>query len=817
MANDPKNYPSRRKLRQAQRDAQRARADAPTTRSTRPVNPQTGWVEPARIPHEDSSSASPYRGSHAASTAGSPSPQKAQAPATSSPASSAKAAKKAQKSKKPKDKKPKKQLTPKQKRRRWIKRILGALVGLILLGIIGVSALFFVAYSTMDIPSPAHAARAEVTTVYYADGKTKMAEFAEQNRTIIDTKKLPKYVSRAVIASEDRTFFENSGVDLRGIARAFVNNVRGRPTQGGSTLSQQYAENYYLGTNKTYWGKFKESILALKINRQQSKEEILNNYLNTIYFGRSAYGIEAASQAYFGKPAAEMTVSEAAMIAGIIPAPSAYDPKQNLDVAKLRWTRVLDNMVADGCLSKEERAKQEFPKTIEYTQKSSDYTGTKGYLLMHVRSELVNTIGYKEDELDTGGLRIVTTIQPDKQKMAEEAVQRLPEHQDNLRVGLVSVDSKTGGIVAEYGGADYEKIQRSAAFQDQAMAGSTFKPFVLMAALEQGMHATDTISGSAPMIVNGKKVGNVDHSYGDVTLAEAAKYSINTAFVRLDAKVGVDASREVAIDAGYPDKTPGLDAGSIVSALGTCSPHTLNIADAYTTFATGGIRRPAHIVASITDSSGSELYKADTSGSRVFDAATVSELNGVLQGVVQGGTAKKAEALGRPVAAKTGSSEDLRSAQFVGFIPQMVTAVSMYQVGPDGSEQSITGFGGVREVYGGTWPAQVWNWYMKPAVADLKVEEFPDIESVNQNTAPKYKTPKYSEPSVPTPKPKVTLPTTAPMLPETSVSPSSPPSSSPADGSQNGNDQPSNNQNQNPNQNQPGGNGHGGNGNSNGG
>lgn len=731
MANDPKNYPSRRKLRQAERDAQRARAEAPTTRTTRPVHPVSGWVEPVAVPSR-------------------------RARMKNALIARRKRAKN-------------ENLTPKQRRRRFAKRLGVGVVSLFLLGTLAACGLFIGSYFLMDIPSPDQAAQAEVTTVYYADGKTKMAQFAKQNRTIIDTTKLPEYVGKSVVASEDRTFFENSGVDLRGIARALWNNIRGRPIQGGSTLSQQYAENYYLGTNKTYWGKFKETILALKINRQQSKAEILNNYLNTIYFGRSAYGIEAAAEAYFNKPAKDLTVSEAAMLAGIIPAPSAYDPQINPDAAKIRWERVLNNMVADGWLAKAERDTLKFPETVKYVQKSTDYSGSKGYLLQHVRSELVDLVGYKEAELDTLGLHIVTTIQPEKQKMAEEAVAKLPPHQDNLRVGLVSIDSATGGIVAEYGGADYLKIQRSAAFQDQAMAGSTFKPFALLAALEQGMQPSHTISGAAPMTVNGEKVGNVDHSYGTITLAQATKYSVNTAFVRLNQIVGVDATRQVAIDAGYPAKTPGLDAQSVVSVLGTASPHCLNIADAYTTFATGGMRRPAHIVAQVTDSDGKELYKADTSGTRVFDAGVISELNNVLQGVVQGGTASKAEALGRPVAAKTGSSEDLRSAQFVGYIPQMVTAVSMYQVGKDGSEESITGFGGVRDVYGGTWPAQVWNWYMARATADLKVEAFPDVALAAKKAAPKYKSPKFSLPSIPTPKPQVSFPTVAPQLPRVDI------------------------------------------------
>lgn len=229
------------------------------------------------------------------------------------------------------------------------------LLGAFLLAVaVGGSVLAY-AYATTTVPTPADFARAQTTRVYYADGETEMGSFAEYDRQIVDLETLPAFVGQAVVASEDRRFYENNGVDLRATARALWNNVRGGATQGGSTLTQQYVERYYMGTTTSLTGKVREAILALKIDASQSKETILENYLNTIYFGRGTYGIERAAQEYFGKPAAELGVSEAALLAGIVPAPSAWDPAVNPERAQARWNRTLDYMVTEGYLSQEER------------------------------------------------------------------------------------------------------------------------------------------------------------------------------------------------------------------------------------------------------------------------------------------------------------------------------------------------------------------------------------------------------------------------------------------------------------------------------
>lgn len=640
----------------------------------------------------------------------------------------------------------------------WLKRIVFTFLGLGLLGVIVGCLGFIIAYVKTDVPSPQKFAQAEISTVYYGNNKDVMGTFSEQDRVIIDATELPNYIGQAVVASEDRTFYENNGVDLKGIARALINNLQGKATQGGSTLSQQYVENYYMGSTKTYVGKAKEAILALKINREQSKDTILNNYLNTIYFGRQAYGIQAASKAYFNKDAKDLTVSEAALLAGIIPAPSAWDPQVDPDTAEQRWNRVLNNMVADGWIKAAERKKLEYPKAIDYVQKSSDFKGTRGYLLQHVRDELVHTIGYSEEQVDILGLKVYTTIDPEKQQLMEKVVANMPKSPSpGLKVAMSSIDTATGGIIAEYGGPDYQKIQQNAATQDIAMAGSTFKSFVVMAALEKGWSIEDKIDGSAPMVIDGHSISNSDGSSKSVTtLREALMHSWNTPFVRLNMDIGPESSKNAAIRAGLPDDTNGLDSLVPVSALGFSSPHNIDITEAYATFATGGIHREAHIVAKVTDKDGNVLYEADTDGTRVFTKQNTTQLVSALQDVQRSGISSVNSAMiGRPIAYKTGTSENSMSAQFAGFIPQVATAVSLYQAGKNGEQEPITPFGGYSMMYGGAVPGDMWGEYMRQAVADLPVEQFPTYTKGNNaggtsGNGPQTKDPEYSSPTIST-------------------------------------------------------------------
>ncbi|WP_099332847.1 transglycosylase domain-containing protein [Actinomyces minihominis] len=616
-----------------------------------------------------------------------------------------------------------------KKKRKWPKRLALGLVAAIALMIILGGAFFMWAYSRVSIPQPTEFALAQTTVVYYNDGETELGRFSEVNRTIIDVAELPDYVTQAVIASEDRTFYTNSGVDIKGIARAAINNLRGGARQGASTLSQQYVENYYIGNpTKTYLDKMEEALIALKINRNQTKEEILENYMNTIYFGRNAYGIEAASEAYFGKPAVQMTLSEAAMLSGIIPAPNAWDPAFDPDMAQERWARVLDLMVQEGYISEAEAAAQTFPETIppETLQASNQLTGWSGYLLQQVKQELLDTGSFTEEEIYEGGLNITSTLNQAQQQAAVDAVAILPEDTpDSVQVALSSVDNATGEIVAEYAGGDYAVRQINSVTQETAMAGSTFKPFALIPYVEQGNSLYREFDGNSPQDFMGLTVQNVNnYSYGKINVIEATAVSSNTVYVAMNELITPSQFMNTVVQAGLPEDTPGLEP-TLLNILGSASPTNLQMSRAFATLANGGEKIDPHIVRSVADSRGNEVYKAPTPRERVFSTETMSKaMPAIMAPVEDGGSAEKVAALGRIAGGKTGTSEETKSALFAGFVPQYTTVVSMFNVGEGGAVLPLPPIGDVWSVHGSDWPTDIWVAYMAKALEGVPVLDF---------------------------------------------------------------------------------------------
>jgi len=628
---------------------------------------------------------------------------------------------------------------------RWLPSWRFLLASILGIGILGIG-IFIAAYLLIDVPEPEDVATAESTTVYYADGETEMGQFATIRRHIIDTSELPDHVGDAIVASEDRRFYSNAGVDPVGIVRAFINNITGGKRQGGSTITQQYVERYYTGDNLGYRGKFKEAILALKIDRQQSKEQILGNYMNTIYFGRGANGIEQAAIEYFDKPASELTISESAMLAGIIPSPSNWDPAVSPEMAEQRWNRTLDLMVTSGFLTQAERDEQEFPD-VKDPGREDTFKGPQGYLLRSVSNELVNTAGFEEEDIKTGGYQIVTTIDHRLQEAAIDAAESLPEDRaPNLRVGLISLDNETGGIRAMYGGEDYLENSLNAATQAVAQGGSTFKVFTLAAALESGVDLGETFPSYSPMDINGWQVQNYDHSdRGRINLLTATQHSVNTTYALLNSEIGADKTKEMAIRLGLPENTSGLE-DDPANVLGSASPHVIDTAHAFSTIANGGNKTTPHIVDYVETPDGAKSYTGPTTSEEVLDPQVAADVTYAMTQVVQGGTGKTANALGRPVAGKTGSSSWYKSAWFAGFVPQLTTAVALFQPSEDGKEEeTLSPIGGVEPVAGGTWPTTVWTQFMLEAVKDLPVEEFPAHSTI---TAP---TPTYTPTPTQTP------------------------------------------------------------------
>lgn len=636
--------------------------------------------------------------------------------------------------------------------RRWIpswRLVLGTFLTFLALAV----AALFIWYARTDIPTPADFVDAQTTTVYYADGETEMGTFGVQNRVLVDGEDIPEHVRWAFVAAEDRTFYDNPGINPAGIVRALFNNLTGGSRQGGSSITQQYAERYYHNTAITsYQGKLNEAMLAVKLARDQDKDQILANYLNTIYFGRDSYGIETAAQSYFEVGVADLTVSQAALIAGIIPSPNNWDPRVSPENAERRWNYVLDGMVAVGALTQAERDAQSFPETSEYSR-SDTFAGPPGYLLDMVRREIIANSPITDEELDYNGYRIVTTIDPDLQDLAVEAAEdTLPEDRpENLRVGLVTLDRQSGAILALYGGPDYLTVSRNAVTQDSAQAGSTFKPFTLVAYLEQGGSLRSRYNGNSMVQPEGwdRPVRNFGsgngQNFGDIDVVTATANSVNTVYAEMNVEVGPAETVDAAIRAGIPESV--LEGQEVpANVLGTASPHPLDMAQAYNTFAHQGLRNEPYLVESVEYLSGGLVYSGANDAERIFDAEVMADTTYALTQVVEQGTARGAQQVGHPVAGKTGTSTDNRSAWFVGYSMHMTTAVALYQPGEDEEgrsvEEPITPFGGVSQVTGGSHPLSIWTAFMTPAHEGREIVQFPPRADIGEpNTPPMVEVP----------------------------------------------------------------------------
>jgi membrane peptidoglycan carboxypeptidase len=612
---------------------------------------------------------------------------------------------------------------PAKPKRHWLRWLIIIVVLLVAAGV----AVFAFLLARTNVPTPNELATSEATIVYWSDG-TELGRLGESTRRSVALDDVPLDVQHAVLAAEDRSFYDHGGVSPLGIGRAVWNNVTGGSTQGGSTITQQYAKNAFLSQERSWDRKVKEALLAIKLETVVSKDEILENYLNTIYFGRGAYGVEAASIAYFGVPASELTLEQGAVLAAIIKSPSGLAPEDDLAGLEGRWNYVLDGMVDQGWLTPKQRAKAEFPKIKK--QKAKDRLGGQtGFLLTMVEQQLAE-LGFDETEIQRGGLRITSTFDHKSQRAATAAVKKVgpTSGTEGLRIGLAAVRPGTGEVVAIYGGEDFIDDQINNATRQFAQAGSTFKPFALAAATEQEIPLNSVWPGDSPTTVDGYTFANYgDKSYGPVTLLQATENSINSAYVTLESEIGVDSVADAAVRAGVPADTPGMDLDNLdlTFVLGTASPSGLDMANAYATFAASGARATPSVVSKVIGPNDGLLFELAPRTDSAFDATVADTVTYALSKVVSSGTGSTAKALGRPAAAKTGTTDDNKSAWFVGYTPQLATAVLMAKEDPDGIPVSLSGTGGLSTVTGGSYPAAIWTAFMTAALDGLPVEEFP--------------------------------------------------------------------------------------------
>ncbi|WP_328683023.1 transglycosylase domain-containing protein [Streptomyces sp. NBC_00343] len=644
--------------------------------------------------------------------------------------------------------KPKKAKRP--KRTGWRRAIptwrmtLGGLVVLVAL-LIGA---FFLGYSLVKIP-PANALAMKQSNVYlYADG-SQLARDGEVNRENVGLDQISANAQHAVLAAEDRDFFTESAVDPKAMVRAAWNTATGKGTQSGSTITQQYVKNYYLGQEQTVTRKVKEFFISIKLDRTESKAEILEGYLNTSYFGRNAYGIQAAAQAYYGKDATELDAGRGAYLAALLNAPSEYDVvahPENKAAAVARWNYVLDGMVKKHWLTESARAGMKFPMPKEATA-STSMSGQRGYIVGAIKDYLTTNKIIDADTLEAGGYRITTTLQKNKQDAFVKAVNdqvmskldKKSRKVDNyVRAGGASVDPKTGRIVAMYGGVDYVKQYTNGATRGDFQVGSTFKPFVLASAIQNDSQTQDgqTITpntyydGTNKRPVEGWNGGsyapeNEDEvSYGDITVRTATDKSVNSVYAQMAVDVGPTKVKQTAVALGLPSDTPDLTATPSI-ALGPSTASVLDMAEAYATIANHGERHTYTMISKITKDGTSDIKLPANKTTRAVSRESADTTTSVLQSVVDNGTATAAQGADRPAAGKTGTAEEDTAAWFAGYTPDLATVVSVMGQDPTtAAHKSLYGAMGLERVNGGGAPAEIWAQFTKSALKGTEASDF---------------------------------------------------------------------------------------------
>ncbi|MDX6214675.1 MAG: hypothetical protein QOG99_259 [Frankiales bacterium] len=668
----------------------------------------------------------------------------------------------------------------------WPKRILATGGGLFLLFVV----LLVVGYLTTSVPTPNKIATDQATQVTYLSG-TPIGSLGK-NRTIVPLSAVSKDAQHAVLAAEDREFYSEPGISIKGIARALFANVRaGGVQQGGSTITQQYAKNAFLTQNRTFSRKIKEVFIAVKMSQTVSKDKILEDYLNTIYFGRGAYGIEAAAQTYFHTHAASLTAAQGAVLASSIRSPAGYDPAHHLDKAKVRWASVVKGMKDKGWLTGADAAALRYP-TVDAIKQDASFPGTLDYVRQQVITELA-AHGITESQLQSGGLQVKTTIDKQAEDAAVATEQKLVEAQSsgsNPAVSaLVSIEPRTGRVVAYYGGKgggfDY-------ASDGRVQPGSSMKPYVLATALTEGKSLSTQYDGSSPQTVCGQLAHNDagDPAFGNIDLATGLEFSVNTVYLHLACDVGPNKIRDLAHKAGLgPDPLDGQGTTSAQIALGSggYEIRPIDQADGYATFAGQGVQADPYFVEAVyrvhngkRDSK--PFYTHKQKRQTAFSADVAADATSAMVKVVQGGTGTNAQLSGRPTAGKTGTTGKNTNAWFCGFTPQLATAVWIGNV-----HGGTVTLGGKTGIYGGTVPAQIFKQYMDAALQGKPVVPFPPKVGVGTAATPSVTATTTATPTVtatpsklPVSPPPVS-PTGIPTILPTSPPPATkPPSSSPS-------------------------------------
>ena len=656
-------------------------------------------------------------------------------------------------------------------------------------------------YAFARVPLPDEVPTAQTIVFLDQTGKSEIGTLsAQENRRVVRLDRIPEHTRQAVMAAEDRDFYEHGAISYRGLARATAANLlRRRISEGGSTITQQYVKNAFpgVGRDRTLFRKLKEAVLAVKLERKFSKDQILEFYMNTVYFGRGAYGIDAAARTYFSVPgrkrvtAQNLTPAQSALLAGVIRSPEFYGRKDHATSAKVRRNYILQAMVDRGWLSaKEGRAAMASKLGVSWAAKRQGIANSQApFFLEKVRQYLVARYGAQAVNL--GGLRVRTTLDLEMQHQAENAVNRVINQPDAPRAALVAIDPRTGAVRAMYGGRDFQKRQFNYATNAIRQAGSTMKPFVLAQALNDGISINSVFPGPSELIVDGEDFKNYDDTnYGQLTLRDATRLSVNTIYVQLMQQVQPKRVAQFAKAHGLAAELagvakPGHDPRPLEDApvlkpvlalsLGSGSVTTLQLASAFGTWANRGIHQAPHLVEKVVDSQGRVIEDhRRQQGTQVMSPVVADSMNLVLRGAVENGTGTRARLFGREVAGKTGTTSDYTDARFVGYTSDLVTSVWL---GYDNPKKKLVNVYGLRGVSGGTVPAQIWHDFMD--VATRNRENAPFVlpaelggRVLNSTTsAPPTTAPPTTQPGPPNQQPPPTFPPPqpGPVPPPTSL------------------------------------------------
>lgn len=587
--------------------------------------------------------------------------------------------------------------------------------------------LLVAACAVQPLPDPGLGDLGLTTIVYAADGSVLAEWHAEENRLLVTYEQLPPHLLDAVVAIEDERFWQHPGVDLRAVARALAANVAAEDVvQGGSTITQQYLKNVLLTPEVSVDRKLTEAALAVRLEEGLTKEEILERYLNTVYFGNGAYGVGAASASYFGKEVEDLTLGESALLAGMIRAPAATDPYQDRRASLARRRTVLEKLLGLGWIDAGQAAGADREK-LALRPRSSAERSRYPYFTEEVKRLLLDDPALGETATDRyhalfrGGLRIYTTVDPTVQEAAEGAVAGVLSEEDGPYGALVAIEPRTGHVKAIVGGRDFydpgdPSAQFNLATQGLRQTGSAFKPFALAAGLEAGLELDEVFRGgraiTIPTSAGPWKVENYGGSaFPDLSLLEGTVFSVNVVYAQLTDRIGPERVVEVARAAGIRSELRPYHAVS----LGAQETSVMDMASAFGTFAAEGVHIDPILVTSIENSAGVNLYEATPVVTEALDRSVAHTVTAALTEVVKRGTGIQAR-IGRPVAGKTGTSQEHRDAWFVGYTPELAAAVwvgfpeGQVEMVPPATPYTVTG---------GTWPAQIWAAFASAALSGV--------------------------------------------------------------------------------------------------